>query len=90
MDEDLDQNNWKKRASDLVSFRIRYFKFKFKIKHAFRSTSDTELPESLKGDILGVVIFGFSVWGVEIGGLEMDEGRVGGWLSKIVVYPSLC
>lgn len=52
--------------------------------------SDTELPESLEGDLLGVVKFGFSVWGEEIGGLVVGEGRVDGWLSKIIVCPSLC
>lgn len=52
--------------------------------------SDTELLESLKGDVLGVVKFGFSMQGEEIGGLEMDKGRVDRQLSKIVGCPSLC
>lgn len=53
-------------------------------------SSDTRLPEPLEGDILGFFTFGFSVWGEEIGGLEMEEGRVDGGHSKIVMYPSFC
>lgn len=37
-----------------------------------RVPSDIWFPESLEGDVLGVVIFGFSRWGAEI-----DEGGMG-------------
>lgn len=50
--------------------------------------SDTELPESLEGDLLGVVIFGFLVWEAEIDVSETDECRVDGYHSKTIVFPS--